>query len=111
MQLMVCPHLGLDDDPTLTRTAATRSHRCYAHTLRLAPDVDHQSDFCFSNAFAQCPYYTSTPAEAGAPVHAPAAWRLSQVRDDERPRWLGWVWLGLSAAIVVAFAFVVITFG
>jgi hypothetical protein len=111
MQLMVCPHLGLDDDPTLTRTAATRSHRCYAQTPPLAPDVDQQSEFCFSGAFAQCPYYTSTPAKAVAPVRAPAAWRSPQVLDNERPRWLGWIWLVLSAVIVVAFAFVVITFG
>ena len=113
MQLIVCPHLGLDDDPTLIRTAATRSHRCYAQARVLAPDLEHQVAFCLAGAFKSCPYYTEAVAAAPlmAPVAPPATWQLPARDEDERPAWLGWVWLGLSAVIVAAFAFVMITVG
>jgi hypothetical protein len=114
MQLIVCPHLGLDDDPTLIRTAATRSHRCYAQHKVLAPDIEHQVAFCLAGAFKGCPYYTEAVAAAPlpvAPVASPATWQPPARDADERPAWLGWVWLGLSAVIVAAFAFVMITVG
>jgi len=109
MQLTICPHLGLDDDPTLIRTAATRSHRCYAQENVLAPDVEHQVAFCLSGAFQGCPYYADAPAMT--PVAPPAAWRPPEPEEEERPAWLGYLWLGLSAVIVAAFAFVMVTVG
>jgi len=111
MQLIVCPHLGLDDDPTLIRTAATRAHRCYAQDKVLAPDIEHQVAFCLAGAFKGCPYYTEGVVAAPAPVAPPATWQPPARDADARPAWLGWVWLGLSAVIVAAFAFVMITVG
>lgn len=105
MQLTICPHLGLEDDPTLIRTAATRAHRCYAQESVLAPDVDHQVAFCLSGAFKDCPYY----ADAVAP--APATWQPATDDEDDRPTWLGYLWLGLAAVIVAAFVFVMIRVG
>ncbi len=111
MQLIVCPHLGLDDDPTLIRTAATRSHRCYAQERVLAPDIEHQVAFCLAGAFKDCPYYTESVAAASPPVATPATWQPSERDVDARPAWLGWVWLGLSAVIMAAFAYVMIIVG
>lgn len=109
MQLTICPHLGLEDDPTLIRTAATRSHRCYAQESVLAPDIEHQVAFCFSETFRSCPYFADTGALA--PVAPPAAWRPPESDKDERPAWLGYLWLGLSAVIVAAFVVVMIIVG
>lgn len=109
MQLTICPHLGLGDDPTLIRTAATRSHRCYAQEKVLAPDIEHQVAFCLSGAFKGCPHYVDAPATT--PIAPPAAWRSPELEEEERPAWLGYLWLGLSAVIVAAFAFMMVTVG
>lgn len=109
MQLTICPHLGLEDDPTLIRTAATRSHRCYAHERVVAPDLEHQAAFCLSGAFSGCPYYVDASAESS--VAPPPTWRPPEPEEQERPAWLGYLWLALSALIVAAFAFALITVG
>lgn len=109
MQLIICPHLGLEDDPTLIRTAATRAHRCYVQASVMAPDVEHQVAFCLSGAFKTCPYYAD--ADAPAPVAPPATWRPPELDEGARPAWLGYLWLGVSVMIVVIFAFVMITVG
>jgi hypothetical protein len=115
MQLTICPHLGLEDDPTLIRTAATRSHRCYAQARVLAPDIAHQEACCLSGAFRGCPYYMDDYLRAAVPasasVAAPATWQPAESDENDRPAWLGYLWLGLSAVIVAAFAFVMITVG
>src|SRR5690606_15751821 len=111
MQLTVCPHLGLLDDPTLTRTAATRAHRCFATEPPGAPDLDHQAAYCLVAACRTCPLFPA-PEAVAAPA-APPIWPapVAPPAGRGRPRWAGWLWIAAAALLLVVFVAVAITAG
>ena len=111
MQLTVCPHLGLLDDPTLTRTAATRAHRCYATEPPSAPDLDHQATYCLAAACRTCLLFPA-PGVVAAPA-APATWLAPAAPPPGRgrPRLLGWLWIAAAALLFAAVVAVAVTAG
>jgi hypothetical protein len=96
-----CPYLGLKQNQAIRFASPTPEHRCYvsgvAHEIPLVP-ADHQTRFCLSSAYANCPLYTgleqpSTPTVAGAfavtvpptasaPAAVPSGWFASLSRQD-----------------------------
>ncbi len=91
---VVCPHLGLAGDPTLSRTWPDHAHRCYAQTPAGAPDEAHQAAFCLTASHADCPFYRPP-----APVPAD----LPRERPRTRPAawWRILPWAGLVVLVVV----------
>ena len=79
MELTVCPYLGLYDDPTLIRTAATESHRCFARKPPAAPDLEYQGRFCLAARHTACVFFPQQPpaADAGVIVPNPARGALA----------------------------------
>ena len=81
----VCPHLGLQGDRTVARSAPTAGHRCYARSPLFAPDDAHQLTHCLGGRHAQCPYYRE--------LHF--ADRLATDRDRRLPS-SAWRWVGIA---------------
>ncbi len=111
MQLTVCPHLGLADDPTLTRTAATLHHRCYACRPPAAPDLDHQAAFCLTAACRTCSLFPA-PGAVAAPA-APTTWPAPNAPTPGRgrPRLAGWLWFAAAGLLLAAFVAVAVMAG
>ncbi len=68
MPVIPCPHLGLDDDETVSRTAASPAHRCYARRPPAVVDAETQKTLCLSGHYAACQYCPeATIAKAAQP--------------------------------------------
>lgn len=90
----ICPHLGLTDDRTVTRTQSDAGHRCYVQTPPAAVDVAHQTAFCLTADHPACPFYAPPAAR-----HPPPAPRSSL---PSLPSWLRFApWIVLILLLVV----------
>lgn len=59
----VCPHLGLEEDPSSCCHEPSPRHRCYLWMQRSRIDRSHQADFCLTDAHTICPWFS-----IGAPL-------------------------------------------
>ncbi len=97
----VCSYLGLFDDRSLVRALPTQSHRCYRLASVTAPDLQHQSKYCLSGDFANCPIYQD-PAP-------PPALTAQMAAADEGGKRSGW-WAIFLAGILLAVVAAVVSF-
>lgn len=65
--LIVCPYLGLADDPRTHFAFATMDHRCHSRSSLKQIEITHQVSFCLSANYPGCRRYI-VPAPASAPA-------------------------------------------
>ena len=71
--IILCPYLGLNDDPSVRLSYADGRHRCYAlpEESAFAPDSEHQLRYCLASGHTGCSRYRQR--QAGADTAAPSA--------------------------------------
>jgi LysM repeat protein len=96
MSELVCPYLGLIDDPeTYTTFPSSRNH-CQCARPSAAIQLDQQSSFCLTGNHVACPVYIKAVAQpAGAPANGGLQWRA------------GVLTAGITLLIILAVAIVV----
>jgi hypothetical protein len=107
MQLQVCPHLGLYDDPALVLTEASDSHRCFARTRPSLPGFEHQELYCLRANHVQCPYFSANRQESVAPIPSPFSEPFRSFDDGgsaPKRRWPALLAMLLGATILGAAA-------
>ena len=62
---LICPKLGLEQDPTAHQLLPTSAHRCTAQMPAMTPSDVHQASCCLTSQFAQCPIYRMQSKTAG----------------------------------------------
>lgn len=67
MPVKPCPHLGLSDDETVSRTEPSPGHRCYARRPPAVIDPETQAEFCLSGHYAACVYCPNGTGTIDAP--------------------------------------------
>ena len=90
-----CPHLGLADDPTLSRTAPDEAHRCYAQDPPAEIDVEYQRAHCLAAEHSNCSFYFP-PSPQSQPAY----------EAEEGTRTWQMVYLGSVALILLIVAIV-----
>ena len=74
----VCPYVGLLGVPATFSTSPTEGHRCYKRAAPVAVATAHQSSFCLTPYFEQCPVFRG--AEIVRRTHNPVDQR--ETRDE-----------------------------
>ena len=64
-----CPHLGMLDDTTTTTNFPSEVNHCLHCKPACAPSSQHQSEYCLSQNYSNCPIINQ-PAPARLPAHA-----------------------------------------
>ncbi len=55
--LQRCPSLGLNNDPTTSRTYLNDQHVCYHQAKVWQVPLDHQKEYCLGKNFERCPIF------------------------------------------------------
>lgn len=81
---VVCPHLGLADDPRTHFAFATTDHRCHSGSALKVVAVTHQVSFCLSANYPGCRRYVVPAAPAVKPAVLPvrAAAPIARVKGS-----------------------------
>ena len=84
---VVCPYLGLVDDPRTHFAFATTAHRCHSgpHPERI--EVSHQAALCLSADYAACQRYVVPSAAAAGLAVTPGRAEAPIAHVNTRVRW------------------------
>ncbi len=105
-----CPNLGLEGDRSGRCPEPSPRHRCYLWMERGRIDLAHQSHFCLTDAYDDCPWLSVGETEFG--LHAailPAGWCLTRSAVARLLGWaaaiatLLWIWLRSALSRVLPF--------
>jgi LysM repeat protein len=90
---IVCPYLGVADDPRTHFVFPTTAHRCFSGSHREGIEVSHQAALCLSGQYLACRRYVApaTPvvptAAAAGLVVLPRSVEASVAHVSSRARW------------------------
>ena len=90
---IVCPFLGVADDPRTHFVFPTTAHRCYSASRREGIELSHQAALCLSGQYLACRRYVppATPvvpsAAAAGLVVLPRSVEASVAHVSSRARW------------------------
>ncbi len=83
---VLCPFLGLADDPHSIYSAASDEHCCYATSKVQHVSLSHQEQFCLTSAHPRCPLYKRAklqPLEPKRVVFEPSTFELNAAVEPE----------------------------
>jgi LysM repeat protein len=90
---IVCPYLGVADDPRTHFVFPTTAHRCFSGSHREGIEVSHQAALCLSGQYLTCRRYVA-PAKPVVPTAAavglvvlPRSVEASVAHVSSRARW------------------------
>ncbi len=113
---IVCPYLGLADDPRSHFAFATAAHRCHSGSRPERIEVAHQGSFCLGAGYPACRRYIVPPAQAprspllaGRAAEVPVAvvrgrvrWRAGGARLRRLAFGAAFILVGLIAVAILA---------
>src|SRR5690348_11743159 len=91
-QAPICPYLGLRSDSSVVKTYATEQHLCYNQKKRLSPSLEHQTNFCLTHHYQECPFHS--------PVEPVMSHQSIAPSKTERPPFLSFL-IGIAFIVLI----------
>jgi hypothetical protein len=97
---LICPFLGLPEDRDARFLYPEKAHLCYAAERAASISLEHQSTFCLTQHYSQCPRFV-VPADRDQPASTSRS-RMPHTRARRPRSLLFWVVAGLGLLGIVA---------